>query len=416
MADAISGALERACERRFPAWTLYARAFSGNRAHAEYLVRVAVTDARKSPAPHSTEAEVHAHVLSAIRSFALQSMNMPGATPAGSVLDLFREPSELASAERDVANRLRELPRAYRLLIDRALLRRPSWTLEKLAACEGSSRAALTATFESGLRSVAAFVRRKSGRPGARTERPPEGERHPALEALLAYVQGALAADEARALVSHGTTCASCGDRLGTMMLLRAASAEALRLPRVPRGYRRAAWVLLPVLSLTVGFLLVRQLMPNPWEAHATRETVPRWFSDFLYRNRNPESASELARGLSLLVEGKYEEATETLEPWVQGGSQNAEASTYLGIARYLSGDSSRRTLRLLHAGTSSSRVGRLARWYLANVLLSRGDVDEAAKHLTALAGVRDWFGRAAKALLEKLDEAKKPLGTLAAR
>jgi Flp pilus assembly protein TadD len=154
-------------------------------------------------------------------------------------------------------------------------------------------------------------------------------------------------------------------------------------------------------------------MMPNPWKEHATRESVPRWFYAFLYRSPGPRS--EIARGLSLLVEGKYQEAIETLEPRAQGLVPDAEAASYLGIARYLSGDSSRRTLRLLESGTSSSRAGRIARWYLANALLTRGDVESATTHLTELATVRDWFGRAAKALLEKLQEAKKPAGTLVA-
>ena len=415
MADALPVALELACERRFPAWTLYARAFSGNRAHADYLVRKAVTGARKWPAPPATEAEVHAHVLSAIRASALHSLTMSKATPAGGILGLLREPGELESAERDAATCLRELPRAGRRSIERVLLRRPSWTLDKLAAHDGSSPDEVTATIESGLRSVAAGVRGKHCRVATRTQEGPSDENHPALEALLAYVQGALAADEARAVVAHSGSCVSCGDRLGTMMLLRAASTGALRLPRVPRGYRRAASVFLVFTLLTGGFFLVQEIMPNPWEEHATREAVPRWFSAFLYRSQDPWSASEIARGLSLVVEGKYEEAIETLEPLVQGGSLDAEAATYLGIARYLSGDSSRRTVRLLEKGTSSSRAGRLARWYLASVLLSRGDVDGATSHLSELAAVSDWFGRAAKALLETLEGARRPPGTLAA-
>lgn len=414
MPDTVSGALEVACERRFPAWTLYARTFSGNRAHADYLVQNAVAGARKSPDRPATELQVHAQVLSSIRSSALRSKIFTSA-PSGSVLGLLREPRELEAAQRDAATRLGELPRGVRRSIERVLLRRPSWSLERLAAHEGAPFASVTASIEAGLRDVASSVRRKSGDFSWSTKSVLAAESHPGLEAFLAFIQGALGADEARAVVSHGQSCGCCGDRLGTMMLLRAASVERFRLPRVPRGVRRALSVLLALALLTTGILVVRGMMPNPWKEHATHESVPRWFYAFLYRSEGPRFASEIALGLSLLVEGKYEEAIETLEPLAQGPDPDAEAASYLGIARYLSGDSSRGTVRLLESGTSSSRAGRLARWYLANVLLTRGDVQGARIHLTDLAIVRDWFGRAARALLEKLRETGKPVDSLSA-
>lgn len=414
MADTISGALEAACKRRFPAWTLYARTFSGNRGHADYLVQNAVTTTRKSPARLETELQVHALVLSFIRSYALRSPTISKSAPAGSVLRLLREPFAIESAQSDAARRLKELPRPNRWGIERLLLRRPSWSLEEIAAHDGVSSAAVIAAIETGLRYVAAGVRRKSGEL-PKTMKSFAAENHPPLEAFLAYVQGALGADEACQLVSHGDSCEPCGDRLGTMMLLRASTIERFRLPLVPRGARRALAGVLAVVLVTTGALVVRRMMPNPWKEHATHESVPRWFYAFLYRPEGPGSASEIARGLSLLVEGSYQEAIETLEPWAQGDDPDAEAATYLGIARYLSGDSSRRTVRLLESGTSSSRAGRLARWYLANVLLTRGNLDSATAHLTELATIGDWFGRAAKALLERLEEARSPVGTLTA-
>jgi hypothetical protein len=245
----------------------------------------------------------------------------------------------------------------------------------------------------------------------------PAAESHPPLEALLAYVRGALAADEARDVAVHAGSCPSCGDRLGTMMLLRAASIERFRLPLVPRGIRRLLWALVALAGIGIGIAVVREWMPNPWKEHATHETVPRWFYSFLYRGDvdEPGSGGERARGLSLLVEGKYEEAIETLEPWVRSHDSEVEAATYLGIGRYLSGDSSRETVRLLESGLSSEHSERLARWYLASVLLTRGDIEGATTQLTELAAVRDWFGRAAKALLEELGKSRKPAGTLVA-
>jgi Flp pilus assembly protein TadD len=408
MTPAVSP-LELACKYRFPAWTLYARAFSGSRSHADYLVQKAVSGVSREPAAPSTEAEFHAHVLSFIRESALRSMP----APARSLLALIQEPGpgELEAAQRRAARRLSELPRERRRSIEGVLLRRPAWSLAKVAAREGVSPSFAAATIESGLRAVAARVYGANRRPSEGAD----AGAHTPLDALLAYVQGVLTADEARSVTSHASTCVACGDRLGTMMLLKAASIETLRLPRLPRGARRAAVALLVAGLVAGGVLVARELMPNPWKAHATRETVPGWFYSFLYRGEDARSSGEIARGLALLVNGKYEEAIEALEPRAYGRSPDPEAATYLGIARYLSGDSSRGTVRLLESGTSSSRSGRLARWYLASVLLARGDVEDATVHLEELATVRDWFGRAAEALLEKLEQEKEPRGTLAA-
>ena len=68
--------------------------------------------------------------------------------------------------------------------------------------------------------------------------------------------------------------------------------------------------------------------------------------------------------------------------------------------------------MRLLKDGIDGRRAGRLSRWYLASVLLSRRDIDGARVHLKALTSTGDWFGRAATALLEKLDEASRSLTT----
>lgn len=409
MDDAISAPFEEACGRRFPAWTLYARALSGSRSHADYLVQKAVSGVSKEAAAPATEAEFHAHVLAFIRESALRSTS----ASARSILGLFHThaPGELAAAQGRAAARLSELPRDHRRCIERVLLTRPAWSLEKLAAREGVTSSFAAATIESGLRAVAARVHGEN----RRRNQTAESEAHPRLDAHLAYVHGVLTGDEARSVVSHGGVCVACGDRLGTLMLLKAASVETLRLPRLPRGTRRTAAVLLVFGLLTGGFFLVHEMMPNPWEEHATHETVPGWFYSFLYRGEDARSTSEVARGLSLLVEGRFEEAIEALEPRASGRNPDPEAATYLGIARYLNGDSSRGTVRLLESGTSSSRSGRLARWYLASVLLSRGDVDGATVQLKELATVRDWFGRAAEALLEKLEQAKEPRDTLAA-
>ena len=152
------------------------------------------------------------------------------------------------------------------------------------------------------------------------------------------------------------------------------------------------------------------ELSTNPWAEHATRDNVPGWFHDFFYGERRDARGTEsaTARGLELLVQGELEQAIETLEPLMEDPESNSEARAYLGIARYLTGDTSRSTVRLLDDGVDSHRAGRLSRWYLASVLLTRRDIDGARVHLKALTSTGDWFGRAATALLEALDAASR--------
>ncbi len=192
------------------------------------------------------------------------------------------------------------------------------------------------------------------------------------------------------------------------MMLLRSRVAKSTLAPRVPRGTRVAALVLAIAAGLVGGFVMARQLAPNPWAEHATSEPVPRWFHDFLYGYREEISPSDmvLAEGLDLLVRGEYGRAIDKLESLIEPPAVRPEASAYLGIALYMSGDLSGRTIDMLTAGTSSTRAGRISDWYLANTLLLRGDLREARRRLRGLAFVADWVGRQAQALLERLDQA----------
>ncbi|HSF17249.1 MAG TPA: hypothetical protein VLK65_17000 [Vicinamibacteria bacterium] len=400
--------VEQATRRWFPAWTLYARAFSGNRVDADDLVRRAVGGLARRSSEISTEAAVHAGVLQSIRTSVLGRMRPHGAGLSPSVLELLcgdRDDEEIAIAAGTALRRVRHLPREPRRLIERVLLRRPPQSVCRVAASEGRDTGSIVATLESGLRNVAAGVRPGSN---VRVANSPPDDCHPFFPELSAYVEGSLSGDEARSVAAHACVCSLCGDRLGTMILLKAAATENFRLPRVPRPYRRAAaGVLLASLFAVLG-LIVPRFMPNPWKEHAVRETVPRWFQHFYYRFGDAPSGNEVARGLALLVDGRFEEAIDCLEPLVEDPGSDSEAATYLGIARYLSGDSSRRTVGLLEAGTRSIRAGRLSRWYLASVLLSRGDLRGAMLHLDALASTRDWFGRAAEALLEKLRNAQR--------
>jgi tetratricopeptide (TPR) repeat protein len=295
------------------------------------------------------------------------------------------------------AEMVRELPAAQRRGLEMLLLRRPPLQLSDLARRRRLEAEQLHDEVAEGLDQVAASIRvagrRRSG--GA----------HPGLKALAGYVDGALSGDEARAVIGHCRSCGACGDRLGTMMLLRTRTAKSAVAPRLTRGARLAALALALATGLAGGFLLARALAPNPWAQFATPETVPRWYHDFLYGYRQPGPGDlALAEGLDLLVEGRYAEAIARLEPLASRGPDAPEASAYLGIAHYLSGDVSRATIDLLAAGSASSRAGRISDWYLANALLRRGEIDASRARLRALAYVGDWVGRQAEALLDRLD------------
>jgi len=398
--------IRRACKRRFSAWTLYARAFAGNRADADDIVRTAINRTLQFSDDLSSERQAHDRVLAAIRSEALELLNrrqhgavdVPGDQP--SVLNLLTDEHSKADPRHvgEVASQmLRELPRSQRRALEMLLLQRPAVPLQALARKRHMELERVSSEIEAGLDVLAAALHTVP-------EHTYEGG-HPDLKALTAYVDAALTGDEARSVVAHCGECSECGDRLGTMMLLRSGAAKAAMAPRVPRGMRAAALVTTLVAGLVGGVFLARALAPNPWAEHATADTVPRWYHDFLYGQRADINARDaaLAEGLDLLVRGEYARAIDRLEPLTQEPRSAPEASAYLGIARYLTGDISRSTVALLETGTSSSRSGRIADWYLANVLLARGDVDRAQRRLRGLAAVGDWVGRQSQALLDAL-------------
>lgn len=393
----------KACERRFPAWTRYARAFSGNRGDAEDIVRGAVHRSLQHSHRFENEADVHDVVVSEICSAALELLHRREKEDAAqpSVLRFLSEKGDESVARRAAdlaAEELGRLPAQQRRALELLLLRQRPSPLTEVAHKQGVDVDTLSDRIEMGLDRLATAIHA--------ADRGGHLRGHADVRRLTAYVDGALTGDEARALVEHCGACSECGDRLGTMILLRSRAAEAIRPPRVPRRARVAALAAAVVLGLVTGALLYRQFASNPWGAHATQQTVPRWYHDFLYGYREQVATNNraAAEGLELLVRGQYEEAITKLEPLVEAPVRNAEAAAYLGIARYMTGDTSAATIDLLTVGTASNRAGRLADWYLCNALLARGRVSQARRRLLSLAFINDWVGREAKALLERLD------------
>jgi len=378
--------LERASEKRYPAWTLYARALTGNSRDAESLVRRAVRETSRNRA---SEAEAHADVLQAIRQQALDKER-----PAPSVLTQLKDDLEATTLR--VHRRLRFLPKLERRAIRMVVLARPAKSVPEAARRLRVSEEKLTDVLEAALMELSA-----AGHGGFHRE-------HVVFAELNGFVSGALSGDEARAVKSHASECSFCGNRLGTMMLLKSHTAAQARIPWLNRGQRRTGGALVAMLALALCGFAADALWPNPWAAHATEETVPQWFHDFFYGNDRGLDPSGASTGLAHIVRGELDQAIEVLSPLARGPESTPELRAYLGIARYLDGDSSRRTVRLLEEGTRSNRAGRLSRWYLASTLLTRRDVDGARSELKALASTSDWFGRAAEQLLEALDDASK--------
>jgi hypothetical protein len=197
-----------------------------------------------------SESDAHERVLGAIRSEALALLRRrrpprPESNPATPRIGAESEPSvlRLLTEEADrmdfrhagdiAAEMVRELPAAQRRSLEMLLLRRPPLQLSELARRRRLEAEQLHDEVAEGLDQVAASIRVAGPRRS--------GSGHPDLKALTGYVDGALSGDEARAVIGHCRACGACGDRLGTMMLLRTRTAKATVVPRLSRGRRRAA-------------------------------------------------------------------------------------------------------------------------------------------------------------------------------
>jgi hypothetical protein len=150
--------------------------------------------------------------------------------------------------------------------------------------------------------------------------------------------------------------------------------------------------------------------------ALATSETIPEGYVTLRFRGQLPASADlhdyKLEAGMEALVLGDYPRALETLEALYSEHPESAEASAYLGVARYLSGDDSAATKSLLVRGTEHHQpmIRRLSAWYLANSCLRSGDVESAVEILRTsdLIGTDTRYGRASEDLLNLISGANR--------
>ncbi|MGD8866826.1 MAG: hypothetical protein PVI01_04335 [Gemmatimonadales bacterium] len=252
---------------------------------------------------------------------------------------------------------------------------------------------------------------------------------HPTPEELLAYPLGELSEQRARAVFNHCNGCEECGRELAVIMQLRAqvvadaslrepAGAPLDDQPAVGPG-RRGSWrwaamaaglvIVVAAALLMTGVLDLGEdaALPSPYADVATRDTLPENWYEFRFGGALPTGSGqrELREGLQALIEGDYEEAITVLQRRVVERPTDREATAYLGIAGYLSGDYSERTIELLRTGTADPRAGRWASWYLGNLALMNGDLAAAREEFDRLVLADDRVAREARAMLSRLPE-----------
>jgi hypothetical protein len=190
-----------------------------------------------------------------------------------------------------------------------------------------------------------------------------------------------------------------------TLLIGAALMASWLRAPGVPDSVARGpAADAGPVPTPDAGPVAV----PTPTELARFATSAPPdalmvdfLFDPVIYADDVPRARA----GLQMTAEGRYEEAVRELTGVYEADPMNGETATALGIALYLTGDDSARTEGLLRQGQALplDDFANLAAWYLGNMYLRRGDLQQATRVLEALAQFPDDPGTRAQALLERL-------------
>lgn len=238
---------------------------------------------------------------------------------------------------------------------------------------------------------------------------------HPTTEELLAYPVGELTEARARAVFNHCSGCPECGRQLAMILQLRAeAVAQASMEADVP-SKRPWRWMAAAAAAiLMVGAFMIWNLIDrgpywpeSPYNDLVTDAPMPRGWYDFRFGGAlSTATGGDLTRaGLEALVDERYDEAIALLEESIERTPTDTEAIAYLGIARYLTRDVSDETIEMLRTGTSDRFADRIAKWYLANALLVRGNLEEARSVLDDLSFHDDRSGRLARALLARLPD-----------
>lgn len=220
---------------------------------------------------------------------------------------------------------------------------------------------------------------------------------HPDAIELIHLARGTLPAERAAELREHCLECGPCGDQLAVVVLLRRGSGGRNR--RATRRWQvAAAAILLVGLGLVALFASLETGSTKAPRISREREVVDEYAalaSDAnllhpavvdLYERQYGEPVSErsperrLVQGLELLVQDRPAAAVEVLQEVWRARPNDPAVAGYLGIARYLDGDVSPATERLLVAATERAQRGMAFyfRWYTANLYLRRGNVAAA--------------------------------------
>lgn len=248
---------------------------------------------------------------------------------------------------------------------------------------------------------------------------------HPTPEELLAYPLGELSAARAHAVLNHCNRCEECGRELAMIIELRAEAviADSLKVQEHPVDARAVGSWTWRWAAVAAGVALIAALLAasgifeigddrsalSPYAELATHETLPEGYFDFRFGGAELTGTAEdtLREGLLELTRGRYDEAMAVLESYIVAHPADGEAKAYLGIARYLSGDTSPSTVELLAAGAevADTAVSRNAAWYLANVELATGNLPAARIRLESLATSGARVARQARELLARLPQ-----------
>jgi hypothetical protein len=248
-----------------------------------------------------------------------------------------------------------------------------------------------------------------------------ELEIHPGhidVERLLAFAHGEVVEPEAGEIRQHASACPECGDELAVMLALRIGPAgNIVPAPQVghdtmaPPDQRRLKALLAAsvVFVAVLGTLMMSGIFDTELpDVAGLATTVPpdRVDLDFLFGQVVPASTVGTARaGFALIVDGRFEDAVRLLSPLNEARPGDDEVATGLGIALYLSDDSSVRAEWLLAQGGATRRedLSHYAKWYLGNLYLRRGDVAQATLVLEDISTESDFPGTWARQLLRRL-------------
>ena len=248
-----------------------------------------------------------------------------------------------------------------------------------------------------------------------------ELEVHPGhidVERLLAFAYGEVVEPEAGEIRRHTSACPECGDELAVMLALRIEPADNVVPERqvghetmAPPGQRRLKALLAAsvVFVAVLGTLMMSGIFdtaPPDVAGLATTAAPDRVDLDFLFGQAVPASTVETARaGFALIVDGRFDDAVRFLSPLNEARPADDEVATGLGIALYLSDDSSVRAEWLLAQGGATRRedLSHYAKWYLGNLYLRRGDVARATLVLEDISMESDFPGTWARQLLRRL-------------